>query len=218
MTTPAEYVSREPGLAEVIDRASRAGLADLHVSVPARVKRWDAAKQQIDAEVVVRSAYLDETQTRQLDPVRVILCVPVQFPSGVNAAGQTFSVKFPVNVGSPVWLVFSDVSLDKWLATGGIVDPGDDRQHALIDCVAVPGGRPFCSPLAAVADDCVEIGLDGSATHGVGLGDLLKTWLDSHTHTSAASGSPTSTPNPSTPGSGTDTLSPAPSATAKVSA
>lgn len=53
----------------------------------------------------------------------------------------------PVAVGDTGLLIFSDRSLDVWLATGGIVDPGDDRRHALSDAVFVPGLRPFSSPL-----------------------------------------------------------------------
>ena len=201
-------MSRSPTLQEVLERVRGAAGADVRVALPAKVVRYDATKRQVDAAPCVKEFYTDEDGARVAEALPVITSVPVCFPSSGG-----FSVTFPVSVGDYVLLVFSDLSLDKWLATGGVVDPSDDRRHALIDAVAIPGLQDFGHAVdASGASGCIEIGQDGGIFQGVGLGASLKTWLDGHTHASNGA-----TPTPGTPGAGTDTMSPAASASVKVS-
>jgi hypothetical protein len=54
----------------------------------------------------------------------------------------------PVAVGDTGLLVFADDSLDVWLSKGGLVDPLDDRHHALSDAIFIPGLRPFSNPVS----------------------------------------------------------------------
>jgi hypothetical protein len=169
--------TRSPELPELFDRIRASAVADVRVAIPARVERWDAALQQVDVTPLVRNAYEDEDGTRQVEDLPVIPNVPVCFPRGKGANGKCYSLKFPVNVGSEVLLIFSDKSLDKWLAVGGKVDPADDHAHNLTDAMAIPGISDFAHPLASIPDDCVTIGEDGKVSQGVALGERLDTYL-----------------------------------------
>ena len=58
----------------------------------------------------------------------------MQFP---GAGG--YRITFPVAEGDTGLLLFAESSLDKWLVSGGTVDPEDDRRHDLTDAVFLPG-------------------------------------------------------------------------------
>lgn len=141
--------TKTPDFATVLRRALDARLEDLRVSLPARVERYDAAKQLIDAKPLLKVAHRDETDARVAESLPIIRNVPVLFPGDL--------ITFPVPVGSSVLLVFSDRSLDVWLDRGGEVDPLDDRMHHLSDAFAIPGLRPFSSPIADVPTDATVL-------------------------------------------------------------
>ena len=181
--------SREPQLAEVILAALDAWRADLHVSIPARVERYDETKLLCDVKPLVRDPLPDGTTAS----VPVICNVPVAFQGGGG-----FRVTFPVKAGDTVLLVFGERSLDRWLNDGGEVDPVDPRRHDLSDAVAIPGLRPFAGTNAATSAHATDAVLEregGGAIHitdaaagsleGAALGHTLagflaqmKTWLD----------------------------------------
>jgi hypothetical protein len=205
-----------PTLAEIIRRALEASAADLHVSMPGRIERFDAAKGLADVKPLLQDAALQRGE-RQPIPVPVVTNVPVIFP---GAGG--FRLTFPVAAGDGCLLVFSDRSLDRWLARGGEIDPGDDRRHALSDAVALLGLRDFAHPWSGVATDAATLGKDGgpqivfrgdeihlggSATEAAVLGGQLKqhlanlkTWLDGLTlPCSTPAGPGTAGPPPPSP-------------------
>jgi hypothetical protein len=187
-----------PSLPEVIRRAVEAGLADAHVAIPAKVTRVDLAKGQLDVQPLVKDLRELEDGNIEAVSVPVVTNVPVVWP---GAGG--FRLTFPIAAGDIVLLVFSDRSLDVWLAKGGEVDPADPRRHALSDAVAIPGIRPFSAPWTGAASDGATLGKDGGTqvkvTNGVieldgadepvALADSIetlltqiRTWLGSHTH------------------------------------
>lgn len=149
--------SRTPTLAEVLRRAMDRRVADLRVSLPARVTRYDASKRLCDAHPLLRETYTDADDKPMNVSLPVVTNVPVVFP---GAGG--FSVTFPVEPGDIVLLVFADRSLDRWLSMGGEVDPIDPRRHALSDAVAIPGLQPFVNAVAADADAMVVGDKDGA--------------------------------------------------------
>jgi hypothetical protein len=60
--------------------------------------------------------------------------VPVVMPSTASAG-----LTLPIGIGDPVMLLFSQRSMDRWLAQGGEQEASDIRMHALSDAIAVPG-------------------------------------------------------------------------------
>lgn len=148
--------SRSPELAETMVDALDARLEEVRVCLPARVTRWNAALQQVDAQPLVKYRHFDEEGEPVVEQLPVIPGVPVIFPGGGG-----FRVAFPINVGDDVLLIFSQASLDRWSRQGGLVDPEAHHRFALGDAVALPGIRDFAHPLAPVAADGATFGKDG---------------------------------------------------------
>jgi hypothetical protein len=145
-----------PTFASVIRHAIEESLADLRVAMPARVERVDLAKGLLDAKPLVKDRVEIPGKTgTQVLSIPVVTNVPVIWP---GAGGMR--VTFPIAVGDTVLLLFSDRSLDVWLAQGGEVDPLDPRKHALSDAVAIPGLRDFGHPWSGAADDGMTLGAD----------------------------------------------------------
>lgn len=187
-------------LTEAIQRAVRLGLADAHVSLPARVTRVDLERNLVDAQPLVMDV-VEVADERRAIAFPVVTNVPL-----FVASGGGFRMTFPVAAGDVVSLVFADRSLDVWLARGGgPVDPVDPRAHALSDgIVALPSTnptRPWTIRADAIAigaeggpqillkEGEVDLGGDGAGLQGVALGALLKAhldslrmWLAAHTH------------------------------------
>lgn len=159
---------RAPSKAEVIRRAVRAGMASLRVMLPCVVTKWDASIQRADVKILIKQAYLDEEDNRKVEPWPVVSGVPVRFPGGGDVR-----ITFPISDGNLTdddgnrqpattgYLIFADISLDKWLTgKGGEVDPEIDHQHALADGVFEPGLRSFGSPWSSVPTGHGTIGYD----------------------------------------------------------
>ena len=150
---------RSPALDEVIQAAISARLLGTHVALPARIVRYDAAKQQADCQPVVQQAHDDEEGARVVAALPVVPGVPVLFPGGGG-----YRLTFPIKAGDDgdfCLLVFSEVSLDKWLTgKGAIVDPEIDHAHALADAVAFVGLRPFGAPWKSAPTDEATLGKD----------------------------------------------------------
>jgi hypothetical protein len=191
-------VSRTPTHAEVIRAAVDAALGGVHTAIPGRVTRYVASLQQADVKPLVSGSYLDEDGNRVAAELPVVPNCPVQFASG---GGLAFT--HPVTVGDYGLLVFSEASLDKWLArSGDVVDPEVDHRFSLSDGIFVPGVLPFGAPLGSFPTDAAGAGAPGGSYQGVALGATLASYLSSlHTWlTGLAAAASYITPQPSVPG------------------
>ena len=165
-------MSKPRTLGELLAQAADATGSRMHVSIPARVLKYDAAKQSVDVQPAVKDSVYEEDGSRSAISIPIITAVPVLFPGG-----GAFRITFPIAVGDFVLLVFSDRSLDLWLKDGGgDVDPVDPRRHALSDAVAIPTIRPFSDPWESAPTNGVSVGADsGMAIHitstGISLGE-----------------------------------------------
>lgn len=131
-----------------------ARLFETHVSMPGRIKSYDASTQLAEVEVCTNA-------TRLVDGVEeavvwgTISNVPIEWPS----AGGYF-MAFPMNAGDPVKLTFHDRSLDLWLEQGGVVEVKDLRMHHLSDASAFPGLRAKPNKLTSASASKLVIGKD----------------------------------------------------------
>ena len=148
-------MTRAPTQAEILVAAIRAELRDVHVCLPGKVTRYDAAKQQADIQPLLKVARTDEDEARIVEDLPVITNVPVVFP---GAGG--YRITFPVAKGDTGVLLFSEASLDTWLAQGGSVDSKDDRRLSLADGIFLPGLRDFAHALTSAPTDHATIGKD----------------------------------------------------------
>ncbi len=162
---------RQPDLTDVFERAFTKQIAGLRVAMPARIERYDAAKQVVDVAPALKERTENETGTFDVEALPILRNVPVQFPGGGG-----FALTFPVAVGDECLLIFSDRSLDVWKSKAGQVDPVDVRRHDLSDAVALLGVRSQPNKLAQVdttravfGNKGPRVAADGTTLHlGVG--------------------------------------------------
>ena len=184
--------------AETLRRVLDARLADLHTALPGRVRAYDAATQTADIEPMIKRGVPTggEEDEVALETLPVLPSVPVLFPSG----GQCF-VTFPLAVGDPVLLVFSERETSQFRATGAVSDPGVPTMHGLSGAVAIPCAfGPRSAALTGVNSTDLVVGRQGglanltikSGTAEVGGASdsaalasrvaALETAIGSHTH------------------------------------
>lgn len=210
---------RPVSLAEVVLSAIDSRLDEVHVARPGEVTAYDAATNTAVVKPAIKRALFNvETDERSYEDLPEIPFVPVIFPR----VGD-FALTLPVTVGTPVLLLFCDVSLAEWRESGKVAEPTDARRHSIGWPVALVGLYPDTSPMSSDPIDVLartagmvigrhgadarieispsEIRLGKGATDFVALASLisselsnLRTWLNGHIHTSAAAGSPTTAP------------------------
>lgn len=181
-------------LETLVDTAISARLDGVFTAMPGIITSYDASKQSATVQPAVWAAYENEQGDRVPERLPVVQAVPVVFP---GAGG--FRITFPVAKGDTCLLVFTNCSMDRWLATGGEQDPGDDRRHSIGDAVCIVGLRNFANPLSSAPTTTMSMGQDGGPTieitgseiHAGGTEPLvLRSEFLAHTHATAALGAP----------------------------
>lgn len=127
-----------PSLARMIKDAIESRVTEIHTGMPAIIETFDPSTCMASVVPQLQRKY----SNGEIVDLPIIQNVPVQFPRGGGAV-----IEFDLQKGDPVWLLFSERSLDIWLSKGGKVDPKDPRKHALSDAVALPGVYPKNMPV-----------------------------------------------------------------------
>jgi len=120
-------------LSELLDIAIKSKINDMHFCLPAVVQSYDRSKQKCSVQPALKRKYEDGSIVN----LPIINNVPVVFPR----AKDKF-IHFDLEKGDYVTLVFSERSIDRWKAKGGVVQPDDVRRSHLSDAYAIPGGYP----------------------------------------------------------------------------
>lgn len=169
--------TQNPSIEQFVQDIVRQALADTHTCLPGKVTRYDKDLQQADVQPLLQRKFMDG----QVTPLPPISNVPVVHPRAGGAI-----IHMPVEVDDIVVIVFAERSLDRWLASGGMTDPGDPRMHDLSDAYVIPGGYPFTRPVTGITGSGLEIsgvGKDvllgelGAATHPAARGDNVEARL-----------------------------------------
>lgn len=148
----ADY-SYESVLREVLD----ARAADIHTAIPARVLSYDAAKQTVSVQPVVKDVYHVSDGTLQTRSYPTIPSVPVAF---IRGGGYFFTV--PIEEGDTGMLIFNELPIDRWRSTGQESHPVDARRHGLKGAVFFPCVRPRAQALTETGvDDHMVLGKEG---------------------------------------------------------
>lgn len=190
--------TQDPGLADLLREATRAGLAKVHTSFPATVVVYNPLLNSATVQPAIHSRVDDVLlDIERPDPVPppVLSNVPVMWPSGGGAT--PWSIHGPLAPGDPVTVFIAERSTDEWRTLGGPLSiPLDARRFDLSDAVCYPGGRalgptnPLTAPLPLTAIDAIALVLAGTlvklgagptAIHQVLHGETfeadLLTWL-----------------------------------------
>jgi len=156
-------MSVTPTLAQAFDKFVQKRVRGVMTSCPGRVESYDVAKQKASVQPLIELEYTAPDGSRKTERLPIIQGVPVMF------GGMTY----PLSKGDTVLITFCQSSIDKWLVTGGIVDPLDDRHHDINDAVCFPGLRPFSSPWDQAAEGATVIPGDDVRLGSVDASELL---------------------------------------------
>lgn len=194
-------------LAEIVDQAINTYLSGVHTCMPGIIVDYQPAKKTATVQPTVKLKYKSD----EIVSMPLISSVPVIFPGSSDAV-----IHFPLAKGDGVLIVFSETSLENWIAAAsGEVEPGDDRRYNLTDAFCIPGLFPPKNGGKTVTGTGMEIlyknnkinltdsgiiELNGNTKQFVTWTELntaLQVFLGllmAHVHTCTAPGSPSSPP------------------------
>ncbi len=157
----------DPSLESLMLAFCKLSLDGVRVMLPGVVTSYDPATQKASVQPQVMHARVDEdTGERRADPLPEVHDAPVMFLG--PARGR---ITWPVAVGDKCAVFYASSSISRWVTTGRLLDPGDDRHHDLSDAVVLVGLHDFAhvptdAPTDAVvlhAGDGVTVKIGGSS-------------------------------------------------------
>lgn len=120
----------------MIRRVLETDRLDVHVSLPGRVRSYDASKQTAEIELLLREV-VPAAEDEDEDTVRsypILPSVPVAyFKTG------SFAIHASLAAGDAVWVMFCEADFNAWRASGEISDPGVSTRHGLSGAWCFPG-------------------------------------------------------------------------------
>lgn len=132
----------EPDLPELLERAVRSLLLDVHTCLPAVTRKYTASTQRGDFLPVVKGSVQDSEGNNVFELRPVIQNVPVRW----ERAGGYYSHS-PLAAGDHGWLIFNEDSYAQWRVTGEVSEPGDVTRHSIAYPFFLPGAWPDDDPL-----------------------------------------------------------------------
>lgn len=151
---------RTPSFTALLERVRSRALQEARIMLPARVERYDADRQCVDAQPWIDDVLELPDGSLMREKLQVATNCPVMFPRS-----GPFAITFPIELGSTVMLAFTSASLDRFLSIGGAVDPEDPRRHTINDAVAFPTGHSF----AGVTAPATTAPQDAMVLHGAAI-------------------------------------------------
>lgn len=127
-------------------------LEAISTSQPGRITAYDADTQIASVLPMVKRAHISEDDVRVTEAQPEIHSVPVMFWG--TKRGR---ITWPVDVGDLCLVFHMSVSISRFLLTGQLVDPGNDRRHDINDAVAVVGLADFTSALTPAPKDAIVL-------------------------------------------------------------
>lgn len=192
-------------LEALLKDAIRSQIARVHTSAPARVIDYDSETCTAKVQLILQQSYIDaESGERVYYEVPPLVEVPVVFPAILT---------WPLSKGDPGWVMFSERSLDEYVAEGGgSVRPVDARRFDLSDAVFYPtymrGEFDSDGSAAVLAADKLKIrGTSGGQTRPVAIApevedflrDFILQEMNLHIHTDPLTGTTGPIATPATP-------------------
>ena len=128
--------------------------ANMHVSLPCIVTKFDSTKQTISCIPTVRELVNMNGSLKFVD-FPELKDVPIEVP---RAGG--YSITLPITVGQECRVTFQDLCIDGWWARGGIQNWNDLRRHDLSDAIATFSPWSQKNTLSNYSTDSLEIRKD----------------------------------------------------------
>jgi len=184
---------------ELIEKLVDQELNELHVALPAKIEEYDPEKMRVKVTLLAK---------KELEGEEVTIPPIVEVPIAHFNAGS-FVIRPPYSKGDVVQVLFNERALDKLIITGDPESVEYTRTHSLDDAVVISGLKTEQEanlPSSNTEDflimnqdtnekvimkkagniilettNLLKLGSDG-ASEGVLLGDVVKAYLDGHTH------------------------------------
>lgn len=139
-----------PDLVDIILDAIRSAQLEINTFMPGRITGYNALLNTVDVQPVFMRTMIDPPEVVRRPELSD---VPLLYPRT-----STNGLSFPVAIGDPVGVIFSQRSLDNWLTLGIEAPPGDSRLHDINDGVAIPGLQSLIDlPLIPLQDGFTEL-------------------------------------------------------------
>ncbi|NRQ51994.1 Gp138 family membrane-puncturing spike protein [Brevibacillus sp. HD1.4A] len=106
----------------------------MRVSIPGIIQEFDPVTQTASVKVAIREHVRQPNLDYEWTEIPLLLDVPVVFPRGGG-----YVLTFPIKSGDECLVVFSDMCIDAWFASGGVQNQIEKRRHDLSDAIAIPG-------------------------------------------------------------------------------
>lgn len=105
----------------------------IRCSIPCIVQSYDSTNNTIECQPAIRENIINSDNTTQYVNLPLLINVPVVFPHT-----GFYGIKFPLDKGDEVLVIFSDLSIDNFWEKGNIQNPIEARRHDLSDGIAIP--------------------------------------------------------------------------------
>lgn len=140
----------DPDIVDIILDAIRSNQLEINTFMPGVVTSYEALLNTVSVQPSFKRTMIDPPELVRRPE---LTDVPVVFPR--TATG---GLSFPIEVGDPVGLIFSQRSMDDWLLTGLEGQVFDSRLHDINDAIAIPGLQSKLDlPLIPLQDGFVEL-------------------------------------------------------------
>ena len=155
----------------------------IRVCLPGRIENYDADTHLATVQPLLKVKLY---QRKESELLPFIHRVPVTHPRT-----STSIIRLPVKKGDICTLIFSDRSIENFIAGDGEEkDPLDKRMHNISDAYAILGGYPEGKPYTTNNPDALEIEVSSGTklTIGNGTDELLKIAHDAFTELKTLTG------------------------------
>lgn len=155
---------RDPSLEDLLDLHGELVADRVHTMLPGKIVAYDATTQLADVQPLIRRRYLAEDgETVVTQDMPVVHSCPVVFCG--PARGR---ITWPVAVGDTCEIRWAFASLARWVRSGGLVDPGDDRRHDPSDAVCQVGLHDGAHVPTDAPTDAIVLHASGGTTIKLG--------------------------------------------------
>ncbi len=195
-TTHLNRIGSEPDLRTAMDILKREIFLGLNCHAVGTVQSFNSASLTVTATINYKQTFLEADPktgiySSVLVDYPVLLDLPVFMPQGGLA-----SLTMPITAGDTCLILFNDLDIDTWFATGQVGPVPTQRLHSFSDGFALIGVRPATKPLdhydpdravlqhgttlVGVSSSKVKIANQGGSLESVlaGLCDVIATALN----------------------------------------
>ncbi len=144
-----QATSETPTMTNALEAVIQKSLLEMNTCLPGQIESFNPATGMDSIQPSIKIKYVKDDEVVNLP---IINDVPIIFPR----AGES-AITFPLKKGDGVLIIFSQRSIERWKSTGGIVEAGDPRHHALSDAFAIPGAYDQTSSISGFDADNLVI-------------------------------------------------------------